>query len=90
MKTESKLQEFTFNTGVKYGVNPYADEHYRAVPAVGGGFVMVIPFYCYDVPESYKFVYACDNPNLEDKNPNFIVREIHNSKLISKYAYFKK
>lgn len=82
------MKTFYFNTGVKQGVNPYLDITATARPKKDGGYVMHIPFECEDVPESATFVFACDNPNLEN-HPDKIVREIFNSKLISKYAYFK-
>ena len=46
-----------------------------------------IPFDCEDVPDNYKFDFACDNPNIRH-DETCIVREIHNSRLLSKYAYF--
>jgi hypothetical protein len=52
------------------------------------GQQMSLPFWCYDVPENAVFQFGCDDPLLELDNPKMIVREIHNSKLVSKYAYF--
>lgn len=88
--SKSILKEFYFNTGVKYGVNPYADNNYRAVESKDGGLVMVIPFYCENIPDDFIFKFACDDPELKINDKNFIVREIQNSKLLSKYAYFSK
>jgi hypothetical protein len=77
------MRRFTFDTGVHVSVNSH----------ISGGVVspngiVVIPFYCEDVPNNAEFMFASDYPDL-DKGNNIIFREIHNSKLISKYAYFK-
>lgn len=48
-----------------------------------------ISFDCEDVPEKAEFAFACDSPNIKKDDLRFIVREIHNSRLLSKYAYFK-
>lgn len=77
------LQEFLFNTGVKFGVNPYMDKNYR----MQSNGTMVIPFYCENVPEGAVFLFACDNPKLKEYS-KLLVREIKNSLLVSKYAYF--
>lgn len=84
------MKTFYFNTGVKrYG-------NLRPIPLCRGQVwssndVKLIPFDCDNVPEGYKFKFGCDYPDLrQSRNPNFIVREIHNSTLISKYAYFEK
>ncbi len=77
------MQKFQFNTGVRYSDYPYLVEGQEL-----SGDVKVIPFYCEDVPERASFKYACDDPDLHPDDPNIIVREIYNSKLISKYAYF--
>jgi len=51
---------------------------------------MQIPFDCDNVPNNAQFKFACDNPELkESKYENWIVREIFNSTLCSKYAYFQ-
>lgn len=78
------MKTFHFNTGVKIWVNP----HIKGGIDSGNGTV-VIPFDCDNVPENSTFMYACDNPNLENDNNNVICREIFNSGLLSKYAYFK-
>lgn len=81
-------RKFYFDTGVhRYAHNP-------PVPLITGqewnsNNIKVIPFYCDDVPETAQFLYVCDTPRLDKDDPNVIVREIHNSTLISKYAYFK-
>lgn len=74
------MRQFYFNTGVKSSMP-------NAVPGVNRGGTMQIPFQC-DVPENATFMYACDNSDLDKNNPNVIVAEIHNSALLSKYAYF--
>jgi len=84
-------QKFYFNTGVKqsYSDKPWAKES-TAKPEKGTVFspngVMLIPFECDDVPENATFKFACDYPELATEK--LICREIHNSTLISKYAFF--
>lgn len=82
------MNTFYFNTGVKEGNNPYLEKTAVKRNSLGGGTHYVIPFDCEDVPDNASFVFACDNPNLYP-DAGYIVREIHNSKLISKYAFFK-
>lgn len=83
----ANLRKFYFDTGVtRYGHNP-------PVPLCKGqewspNGVKVIPFYCKDVPEGAEFMFGCDDIIITDI-PNVIYREILNSSLISKYAYFK-
>lgn len=82
------MKTFHFNTGVKpYSHNPPV----KISPGyVINGDVMVIPFDCENVPEGAIFMFACDNLNLKEAGyPNVVVREIFNSKLIFKYAYFQ-
>jgi len=81
------MKTFYFDTGVKR-------ELHSNLILMKGQFwssnnVKIIPFDCDDVPDNAFFKFACDNPNLpESKLKNWIVREIHNSTLVSKYAYF--
>ena len=82
------MKTFYFNTGVR----PFI--HNPPVKLSAGqimkGGTMQIPFDCEDVPEGAIFKFACENKDLrESKYPNYIVREIHNSTLIAKYAYFQ-
>ena len=82
------MKTFYFNTGVKIWNNP----HIPGGIDSGNGTV-VIPFDCADVPEGAKQLYCCDSPNITlhshiPADCDVIVREIHNSKMISKYAYF--
>ena len=67
---DNNLQEFRFNTGVKvYNFCP-------PVPCVGeyqivdGNGVKIILFYCTDVPKNATFLFACDNPNLQESKAN--------------------
>jgi hypothetical protein len=67
------LRRFYFNTGV--------DPRYIENPNIG--------FDCLDVPDGYKLDFLCDNPELEEsKKENTIVREVFNTRMLSKYAYF--
>lgn len=77
MTTQSTIKTFYFNTGVKPGINAYLDK-----------MGTQIPFDCENVPEGATFKFACDNPNIKNESSNYIVREIKNSRLASKYAYF--
>lgn len=82
------MKTFYFNTGVRpYNFNPPV----KITPGhVMHGDVMVIPFDCENVPDNAVFMFTCDNPKLKEADyPNVIVREIFNSKLVSKYAYFQ-
>ena len=80
------MKTFRFNTGVKpYAHNPPV--HIMPGHLVDGNGVMVIPFDCEDVPDGAIFMYACDH--LSSMPDSVIVREIHNSALLSKYAYFQ-
>lgn len=76
------MRTFYFNTGVKVHNNPTGP--------IGGTLstngVWIIPFDCDDVPDNATFVYACDSSTPLTKNT--IVRKIHNSGLLSKYAHF--
>jgi hypothetical protein len=86
MKTQMKT--FYFNTGVRiYDHNPPVPLCKGQISSPNG--VKIIPFDCDDVPDNATFRFACDNPNLKEASyAHIIVREIHNSTLISKYAYF--
>ena len=82
------MTTFYFNTGVRPFIhNPPV--HIGQGEVLRGG-TKQIPFDCDDVPEGADFMFACDNPELrESKYEGVIVREIHNSVLCSKYAYFR-
>lgn len=79
------MKTFYFNTGVKqFG-------HFPPVPLMEGqvwrGGVKQIPFDCEDVPKNATFAFACDDPKLHAE-AGYIVREMHNTIMASKYAYF--
>jgi len=78
------MKTFYFNTGVKYASYPYLYEG----QVVRGG-TKQIPFDCDNVPEGATFEFACDNPDLHP-GVGYIVREMHNTTMGSKYAYFKQ
>lgn len=79
---------FHFSTGVK----PYS--HVPAVPVgkhefVDGNGVKIIRFYCEDVPQGAQFQFASPYPNCKEAAyEHWIVREIVDGGLASKYAYF--
>lgn len=81
----SKLQRFMFNTGVQ------VNAHTPPVAVTPGNVVrdgiLQIPFYCEDVPNGAVFMFACDSvpPGCE----HLLVREMHNTNLLSKYAFFQ-
>ena len=78
------MNKFYFNTGVRpeSGSKLFKDQVWR-------NGVKQIPLEC-EAPENALLMFCCDNPNLpESKLENVIVREIFNSSIISKYAYFK-
>lgn len=82
------MKTFYFNTGVRRDLhnNPPVPLMKGQIWSMNG--VKVIPFDC-DAPENAVFKFACDNPNLPEADlDGWIVREIYNSTLISKYAYF--
>jgi len=80
------LQKFYFNTGVHRYVH---NSPLMKGEEWSSNDIKVIPFYCENVPETAEFMYVCDTPELDKDNSSVIVREIYNSTLLSKYAYFK-
>ena len=79
------MTTFYFNTGVQPHNNPnlFGKQVWK-------GGTKQIPFDCKDVPAHSTFLFACDNPNMKELECNeIIVREIFNSDLCSKYAYFR-
>jgi len=83
------MNTFFFNTGVVPFHNPPVKLSEGQVWRDG---TKQIPFDCDNVPENAVFMFACDNPDLQEyKDPGetVIVRLIHNSTLCSKYAYFR-
>lgn len=81
---ETKLNKFYFNTGCK--------PHNCPVTTPGHEWrngTMQIPFEC-DAPKDSHLMFCCDNPNLpESKAETVIVREMFNTVMVSKYAYFR-
>lgn len=79
---------FYFDTGVipNYSANP-------PIKPFGKQVVMrtiKVPFDCENVPKNAIFKFGCDNDKLPGySEPHYIVREITNSDLISKFAYFQ-
>jgi hypothetical protein len=87
------MKTFYFNTGVKPGI-PSNERHIKGakpVPLCDGqvwlNVTKQIPFDCDNVPEGATFQFGCDNPNLYPES-SYIVREMHNTTMLSKYAYF--
>lgn len=86
------MRKFYFNTGIK----PWNMSHKRITHNMEKGNIFInnelhIPFEC-DVEESAKveFMFACNNANHpESKSKNVLVKEIFNSNLVTKYAFFK-
>jgi cytochrome c-type biogenesis protein CcmE len=72
---------FYFNTGVTI-VAPSKGQ-------IRKGGTNQIPFECDDVPDGATFMYACDNPSLKQYGQDVIVREMFNTTIVSKYAYFR-
>ncbi len=78
------MNTFYFNTGVK----PYNCNGLTKGQVWRNGEKQ-IPFDC-DAPEDAELIYLCDNPDLDSaKNQNVIVREVFNTTINSKYAYFR-
>ena len=86
------MNKFYFNTGVRpHTISnpsfPYEYHKKKGNEIING--ILMIPMYC-DAPENATFMFACDNPNLNESTAeNVIVCEIHNSDMQSKYAYFR-
>lgn len=79
------MRTFFFDTGVKvYNFSPPVRVPKGDVISSNG--IHLVPFDCDDVPERATFRFACDHtpPGSE----HLLRREIHNSNLVSKYAFF--
>lgn len=75
------MNTFYFNTGVR-GYPTTKGQVYR-------NGVKQIPFDA-NAPANALLMFLCDNPNLpESEQPGVIVREVVNTTMISKYAYFR-
>lgn len=84
----SNLRRFQFNTGVRpFDHTPPAGMAFMKGFEDSGNGVYVIPFYCEDVSDNAILKYAADQPMPGDEH--LLKREIHDSVLISKYAFFK-
>ena len=79
------MKTFYFNTGVCPENNPHL------MPGqVWRGGVKQIPFDCVDVPDEAELMFLCPYDDLpESKLPNVIVRSVHNTTMVSDFAYFK-
>jgi len=81
------MNTFYFNTGVKpQNINNFPYEYHRKKGHVIRK-TLLIPFDC-DVPKDSEFLFASNYSNIE-LNDDMVVREIHNSTMLSKYAYFR-
>lgn len=84
---------FYFNTGVRQGVPSNELHRQDAKPvALGNGQVWLngtkqIPFSCENVPDNTSLLFICDSK--ETSSADIIVRELHNTTLLSKYAHFR-
>lgn len=79
------MSTFYFNTGVKPPSVMYGKQVWK-------GGTKQIPFEC-DVPEDYRFMFACDNPDLPEGNSEYWeVAKIKPEEggMLSEYAYFMK
>jgi hypothetical protein len=76
------MKTFYFNTGVTIGSLSKGQ-----IWSSNG--VKVIPFDCEDVPDNAIFLHACDTDTFPPNCPHIIKREIHNSSLRSKFAFFR-
>lgn len=88
------MRTFYFNTGVRAGV-PSNERHKKGAKPVQLGDGQVwrnglkqIPFDCENVPDNAILMYLCGNDKLHENDKNVIVREVFNTKMLSKYAYF--
>ena len=91
------MNTFYLNTGVKpENVMNFPYDYHRKVGNVIHG-TLCIPFEC-DAPKFSKPIIACDNPNLPEsyvrscmsvKDGKYVVCEIFNSNMISKFAYLE-
>jgi hypothetical protein len=80
------MKTFYFDTGVR------VHEHVPPVRLPKGNVVSsngvhLIPFDCDDVPKNATFKFACDST--PPRSEHLLKREIHNSNLVSKFAFFQ-
>ena len=77
------MNTFYFNTGVKQSYNNLTNGQ------VWKNGVKQIPFDA-DAPKNASLLFLCDSPDLsESKLKDVIVKEVFNTSLVSKYAYFR-
>lgn len=83
-----RTSRFYFNTGVRpERVSAFPYEYHREKGHVIRG-TLLIPFDADDVPERSEFVCCCSNVDLY--SDDFVITEIYNTSMSSKYAVFKK
>ena len=76
------MKTFYFNTGIEYHPQrPLAEK------AIWRGGTMQFPFDCEDVPNDAVFKFLSDETAPGDEY--LLRREIHNTGMLSKYAFFK-
>lgn len=81
------MKTYYCNTGVKpFNHNPPAGMAFMKGFKDSGNGVYVIPFDCEEVPKGAKLMYIADKAMPNDEH--LIKREIHNSVMMSKYAFF--
>ncbi len=77
------MNRFYFDTGVLYSNYPFLSKG-----QVERGGTKQIPFDA-DAPPKSRLLFCCDIPDLPESNrSDVIVREIFNTTMVSKYAYF--
>ena len=87
-RINEKTRRFYFNTGVKpANISNFLYEYHRKVGNVIRG-TLCIPFDADDVPDGAEYVCCADY--IEPYKDGFIIAEIRNTSMVSKYAIFKK
>lgn len=87
-RISERTSRFYFNTGVRpERVEAFPYDYHREKGHVIRG-TLLIPFDADDVPERAEFV--CCTSNIEQYKDMFIIAEIRNTSMVSKYAVFKK
>lgn len=90
-RINEKTRRFYFNTGVRpenVFNPPFPYEYHRKMGHVIRG-TLLIPFDADDVPERAEFV-CCGSDVDHYRRDGFVVAEIYNTSMSSKYAVFKK
>jgi hypothetical protein len=84
------MKTYYLNTGVRpFDHDPPAGMASMKGFVDSGNGTYIIPFDCEEVPEGAKPFMACDSPDLKKEDNDVIVREMFNSRLLSKYVYFR-